>query len=84
MKIIAETEEEKKAILAASYYMHQYRVYRENGVVTISCTSLKKQNRDKSYKVLNGELHFFLDADHPVLNYLAHLYTTPGLIEVKK
>jgi len=81
MKIIAKNEEEKKQILEFSKYMHDYRVYKsKKGVTSISST---ENGKDKKHIVKNEELWGFKDGDNHVHNYIAHLYTSPELVEIQ-
>ena len=81
MKIIADNEKEKKRILDFSRYMHDFRIYRsKKGRVSIITT---ENGKPRKYSV-NKEGLWFFKGDGDIENYLAHIYTTPDLVKVKK
>lgn len=75
MKIVVESEKEKKDLISVSKYLHDFNIYRGK-----KKSVLVKGKDGKSFKVKKKSL-YFLDLESDVGNYLKHLYNTPEIIE---
>lgn len=91
MKIIVNDEKEKQEFLEVSKYLHDFTIYVEDKNKKCSIKIIKRFGRaDGSIKpiveVINDkDFDISLDLSlYPLLNYLAHLYVTPNLIEIRK
>lgn len=80
MKIIVESEEEKKKLLGIFKYLHNFCIYRSpfRGI-----TSVHPRTPESNTAVHNGDL-VFLELGDDVGNELRHLYLNPDSIEVNQ
>jgi hypothetical protein len=80
MKIICESKDEYDKLMEASKYIHDYMVWVKHSKKKAKVSFAEDIHEE--IKVSNDEICFGLDMDIEMVNTIAHLYNSEGIVEI--